>query len=81
MKPMPLWDAILDNKYFIYVIRTGEHVGQYNILDIDTQQDVFSCEVSLAYGAIFGPDVGDVQKWCDMGVDFVDNKLITSEVP
>jgi hypothetical protein len=31
-------------------------------------------EVSLAYGAMFGPDVADVAQWQEMAIEAADNQ-------
>ena len=65
-----IWEAKLDDVYNCQVIRETESQGKLTI-----EQDgnvLFIKNVSLSYGAIFGPDVADVAYWEDQCVNFVD---------
>ena len=65
-----IWESKLDDKWDCFVIRTSESTGQLIVSD---NKDVILREnVSLAYGAVFGPDISDVVLWQDKCVDVVD---------
>lgn len=52
------------------------------VLCVFDQQDddklIYFEKVSLAYGAVFGPDAGDVATWQEKVVDFIDKSLPTA---
>ena len=69
-----VWWTRLDGRYQIEVHRSGENNGVLHIFDhFENDKHVFEKPVSLSYGAVFGPDVGDINDWKSMAVDFVDN--------
>ena len=68
-----MWQAVLDGKWICSVTRTGEYSG---VLTVENQQGevVFKEDVSLAYGAVFGPDACDVALWEEKSVQVVDSQ-------
>ncbi|MDO8572123.1 MAG: hypothetical protein Q7R79_05580 [bacterium] len=68
-----VWFARLDKKYQVEVQRTGEYSAVLCIFD-HTNNDrlLVSYDVGLAYGAQFGPDVGDVRQWQEKVINFID---------
>ena len=67
-----IWEAQLDNRYDCQVIRINEAHGLLTIIDTENQTTLLSDEVTLAYGARFGPDVDDVTDWQERCVQAVD---------
>lgn len=74
---MNIWKGQLDHKYDVTVDRLTSDKGLFIIRE--AENILFEQEVSLDYGAIFGPDVNDVQKWIEMSIDFVDTKMKSQE--
>jgi hypothetical protein len=66
-----VWESKLDNKYDCYVTRTSDYDGELRLED--EGKLLFKTDVILSYGAKFGPDVADIQLWCNMCILFVDN--------
>lgn len=72
--PQLVWRSKLDNRYLIEVHRTDDSHGKLYVFDHNKgDQEIFSQEVGLSYGAMFGPDVADVNEWQEKVLDFVDN--------
>lgn len=72
--PDLVWHAKFDDRYLIEVAKTGERTAQLRIYDHAKQNAEIACwDVGLAYGAIFGPDVGDVDEWQDRIAAFIDD--------
>lgn len=68
-----VWEAFLDRRYQCEVERTSQYTGVLKIYDtLNEKKELFSKEVTLSYGAVFGPDVDDVSVWQDTVVDFID---------
>ncbi len=70
-----VWWSRLDSKYQIEVQRTEDGKGATLVVFDHTDNDkvVFSEPTSLSYGAIFGPDVSDVEIWKERSCNVVDN--------
>lgn len=64
-----IWEARLDDKYDVYVV-DGIPATAYVELDGEV---LASKNVVLSYGAIFGPDMFDVEEWAQWAVSVVDN--------
>jgi len=72
--PLLVWWSRLDNRYQIEVQRTGQGTANLCIFDHNEGDKELLCEpTGLMYDALFGPDVDDVSKWQDRGVQFVDS--------
>lgn len=72
--PALVWRAKFDERYLIEVERVDERNAKLRIWDHDKQDAEIACwDVGLAYGAIFGPDVGDVAEWQDRIAAFIDD--------
>jgi len=66
-----LWRGTLDEIYVASVVRTGPYEG---LLSISKDGEALgSCPVTLAYGASFGPDAGNVHDWQEWATAFVDD--------
>lgn len=76
---MNVYQNKLDNKYDVVVERIDRDNGILKIIDVNTV--LFTEQVKLAWGALFGPDVDDVQRWNEKCIDFVDNVLPTLNKP
>lgn len=65
----PVWQSMLDRHYDVRVTRTEDtHLGILKITDTRDGRVVLEESVPLSYGAMFGPDVLDVQAWKDRGI-------------
>lgn len=43
--------------------------------DTDTDEGLCAEEVDLAYGAKFGPDVGDIHDWQERAIKLVEDRV------
>jgi hypothetical protein len=65
-----IWTAKLDEVFDVAVKRVD---GSRGHLTISRDGKVLSQrDVTLSYGAAFGPDVGDVAEWEEWAVEYVD---------
>lgn len=72
-EPDTIWTNTLDaGAWHAEVIGTEPGHGLLRVLDANGVV-VHSENVSLAYGAIFGPDVDDVETWKNRVTEVVDN--------
>jgi hypothetical protein len=61
-----VWQTVLDGRYIAQVQRLDESHGTLVLFDANQAMNVMLAhEVSLSYGAAFGPDVDDVKAWQD----------------
>jgi allophanate hydrolase subunit 1 len=67
-----IWTASLDGVYKIKVVRIGEYQGEISISRAGKL--IKKTQVPLAYDAVFGPDLSDVQAWQDWSVAIVDGE-------
>lgn len=67
-----VWEATLDNRYRCLVTRIRERTGRYTITDTETDEELLAEEVGLAYGAKFGPDIGDIHVWQERAIEVVE---------
>jgi len=67
-----IWESKLDGKWNCVVTRVNESSG--NLTVSDDQETILNVNVSLAYGAVFGPDVSDLSQWQDMCIEVVDKQ-------
>jgi hypothetical protein len=70
-----VWQSKLDEKYDCQVVRTGERTGQLTMVETETQKTLLDRSVGLSYGAMFGPDMGDVAYWQDACVKAADDPV------
>ena len=69
----PVWQSMLDGHYDVRVTRTEDtHLGQLTITDTRDGQVLLEETVPLSYGAMFGPDILDVQAWQERGIAVID---------
>ena len=64
--PALVWQAILDGKYGCSVARINGSRGRLVVANEETKEILLDKEVGLSYGAVFGPDAGDVAQWEEM---------------
>ncbi|ODQ85439.1 hypothetical protein BFG51_00370 [Dietzia alimentaria] len=61
-----VWWSRLDGQYQVEVTRDPDNTSRANLTIYDranNNAEVHAEQVGLAYGAVFGPDTGDVDKW------------------
>ena len=69
----PIWQAMLDGHYDVRVTRTEHtHLGLLTITDTRDSRVLLEEPVPLSYGALFGPDVLDVQAWQRRAIVVID---------
>lgn len=72
--PELVWSARLDKRYLVEVVEPREALAQLRIFDHSRDDKLIHVEpVTLAYGAIFGPDVNDVNSWQKRAVEIVES--------
>lgn len=72
---MIVWEATIDNNTWkAQVVRVDSYNGTLEIYRVEPEEKVYSEDVSLSYGAIFGPDVADVAYWQEKTIEVVDNQ-------
>ena len=69
-----IWEAKLDERYDCFVERVDERNGTLHVVDLEENKSLLDVSVGLSYGAMFGPDMGDVALWQDLCVNAVDGK-------
>lgn len=70
-----VWWARLDGRYQVEVTRHPENTSQAALTIYDHANDdteIHTEQVTLAYGAVFGPDTGDVNAWMALAVRVAD---------
>lgn len=77
--PALVWQAILDSKYGCSVVRIDGRKGRLVVANEETKEILLDKEVSLSYGAVFGPDASDVAQWEDLCCEVVDGKKETGK--
>lgn len=74
-----VWEAILDDRYEVRVERTGDYTAQLVISEIENEpeggRELLREDTTLAYRAIFGPDVADIANWQTRACKFIDEEL------
>lgn len=72
--PELVWWAKLDDRWQIEVQRTDAYHATLCVFDHDNSDVLAHSEpVGLSYGALFGPDMGDVAHWQDKVMAYVDS--------
>ena len=67
-----IWSAKLDGKFTCSVVRINKRGGNLAIVEDATGRQLLNQDVGLLYGARFGPDIEDVQKWESICLAVVD---------
>jgi hypothetical protein len=68
-----VWYSVLDQTYVVTVTRIDEYQATYEIADA-VGTPLVTDMVGLSYGALFGPDVSDVDEWQQRAVAFADKQ-------
>jgi hypothetical protein len=74
-EPIPIWEATLDNHTWVarvHGIESNDYRGTLTVTRVSDDKEILREEVGLAFGAMFGPDVSDVNLWGQMVVGVVD---------
>lgn len=71
-EPQVVWKSELDGRYDVRVLRKSDYTG--DLVVSDGAEELHREEVTLSYGAIFGPDVADVAAWCDKACWVIDTR-------
>lgn len=74
-----IWSSILDGRYTLTVHRVRPYRGELTIRE--GNRVVHQREVTLMYGATFGPDVDDVATWQKTALTVVDGLKEAPEIP
>ena len=69
-----VWESKLDTIYNCQVTRTDEYKGILKLTNTENDWVLVEQEVSLSYGAKFGPDIDDVAQWQEICIQAVDNQ-------
>lgn len=68
-----VWHGTIDGeKYAARVIRLSDYLGALRVWVIETGQELLNIETHLSYGALFGPDIDDVQNWQFLALQAID---------
>jgi hypothetical protein len=79
---LSVYAGILDLRYKIEVIpQEGKtHLGTLAIYDgKDNDKLIHQEEVTISYGAVFGPDMGDVSEWQSKAIAVIDALPVSSQ--
>lgn len=70
-----VYENVLDGKYDLKVYRhpTDGYKGFLRLYE--KEKLLMEEETFLSYGAKFGPDIADINKWQDRCCNFIDNEL------
>lgn len=65
-----IWSSMLDGRYAVTVHRLNRSRGELNVRD--GNRLIHRQEVTLMFGAVFGPDISDVATWQEIATTVVD---------
>lgn len=68
-----VWSAEADHAWKIEVTRLSARAARFTVTNIETGEEIANDGVSLMYGALFGPDVTDVEMWGVMAIEAIDH--------
>ena len=71
-KQETIWHAELDGLYTCSVVRINKRGGNLRVVETATGRELLNQDVGLLYGAPFGPDIDDVDKWQNICTAVVD---------
>jgi hypothetical protein len=72
-----VWLQRLDQRYACRVVRLDDpeqYLGRLQVTDMRTGDNLLDVEVHMMYGAIYGPDVDDVNQWMEACCKAVDGQ-------
>jgi len=71
---LPIWTGTLDQRYVLTVSSTPQpRYGRLTITDNRDGTVLLDEQVPLSYGAVFGPDIGDVEAWQERATTLIDS--------
>lgn len=74
----PIWEATVDDatwKAEVNGIESNNYRGVLTVHRVSDDKEILREEVPLSYGAVFGPDVSDVNLWGSMVIGSIDHYL------
>lgn len=72
---MNIWEATVDNNSWkVQVVTTGDYAGRLEVIRVTDGEVVYTEDVIVSYGAIFGPDVADVAYWQNKAIQAIDSQ-------
>jgi hypothetical protein len=82
----PIWEATVDDhtwKAEVNGIESNNYRGVLTVRRLSDDKEILREEVGLSFGAVFGPDVSDVNLWGAMVLGSIDHYLAQhpEEVP
>lgn len=70
-----VWSCIADDgAWLIRVVGVGERTAVLQVLNNETQDIIHEEPTGLSYGAIFGPDIDDVNRWGNRALEIIDSQ-------
>lgn len=76
-KTEPVWQSTVDKGVWNAVVEdTTPGKGELVVSRIEDGKVILTEEVTLAYNAIFGPDVDDVRMWQVMTIEAIDHFVL-----
>src|SRR5262245_17769997 len=71
----PIWEGTVDDNTWRVQVIDAEQPGHgtLTVVRISDGLVILREDATLAYGAIFGPDVDDVSKWQYMAIEAIDH--------
>lgn len=68
-----IWESDVDEgEYRVAVVRVSNYAGTLQVFRRGQSAPFFEKEVGLAYGAVLGPDVDDLQSWQETALEQID---------
>lgn len=72
----PIWEATVDDhtwKAQVDGIESNQYRGVLTVRRLSDDKEILREEVGLSFGAVFGPDVSDVNLWGSMVIGSIDH--------
>lgn len=68
-----IFESTVDGgKFKVSVVRTGDYTGNITVSVVENNEVLLDKEVGLMYGAVFGPDVDDLDDWQTQALTVID---------
>lgn len=65
--------TVIDERFTVVVAQKGDgYKGDLIITDRKSGTEIAREEVGVSYGAMFGPDIGDMTDWIERSLEIVD---------
>jgi len=69
-----IWEGTVDDgTWEVQVKRESDYRATLTVTRISDSEEILCEEDGLAYRAVFGPDVDDVNLWMTMGIEAIDH--------